>query len=141
MSRCTRTLRQQHRRYQRRRRFRFPNASGRLANLLRIRKHRLKCEVNIGSNVTRHPSHVAGHCCVACLHTAGSHGPACQQVTWRSASAAAAPLRAALQPPQAAPVDAGGVLGGEVQLVLECAAALRLGTVGEVTPMQVRTVP
>ena len=100
------------------------------------------------SHVTRHTSHmtsVAGHCCVACLQNAGSHGPACQQVVWHrpssqsasttstSAASAAAPRAQAL----AAPLQPRGAGGSEVELVLECAAALRAGAAGEANTLQV----
>jgi hypothetical protein len=79
---------------------------------------------------------VTGHCCVACLQNAGSHGPACQQVLWQrpslqSVSAAAA---ASASSSRAAPLQAGG---NEVELVLECAAALRAGVAGGANTQQV----
>jgi hypothetical protein len=94
------------------------------------------------SHVTHHTSHDSGHCCVACLQNAGSHGPACQQAMWRSsltspaAAAAAAPARAAAAPVSSSQAPSAAA-GGEVELVLECAAAMRSGAVGDVNPLQV----
>ena len=91
------------------------------------------------SHFTCHTSHVLGHCCVACLQNAGSHGPACQQTMWRSSltsAAAAAPARAAAVPVSSSQAPSAAA-GGEVELVLECAAAMRLGAVGDVNPLQV----
>jgi hypothetical protein len=98
-----------------------------------------------GAPITRHTSHmtsVAGHCCVACLQSAGSHGPACQQVVWhrpssQSASTTSTPAAAPRAQALAAPLQPRGAGGSEVELVLECAAALRAGAAGEANTLQV----
>ena len=155
-SHCTRTLLQQQPRH------RLQSARVQPAHSQHIRNRPHKCKVVHLSHITRHTSHVtrhtshvtrhtshmtsvAGHCCVACLQSAGSHGPACQQVVWHrpssqsasTTSTPAAPAAASRAQTLAAPLQPRGAGGSEVELVLECAAALRAGAAGEANTLQV----